>query len=401
MIEIKFSVMENNPGDAAQLTPLAREFEEKYHVRVQLIGITWGQGWKEISGFGIYGAGPDVSSIGSTWVGSLAAMNVLRKFNPAEIQSLGGAEAFFSSTWDAGYLSGDRSSLWAVPWFGDALMIYFWEHILEEAGINDFHAAFASDEDVVQTLQKLQNQGIAYPLVLNVVRSNLLVHEASHWIWNAGGDFVNEAGTQVLFNQPNALTGFKKYFALKPFISPKMFDKSMVGNSINQDGSVICFAGPWLVDTLKHAHWENSQRRPGVAAVPGVGFTGGTSLVIWKHTSHPYETMEWVRFLTTRAVEGPSEDYRTQVPTRSEALNVKLHEQDFQHRVYAQYLRSVQRGRSFPTLRLWGTIESALLNGIADIWQSLFENPNQDLDECLHQNLDPLARRLNAKLNSV
>lgn len=400
MVEIQFSIMENNPGDVEQLRSLAQTFEEKHHIHVHLIGIPWEHGWNEISKFGIYGRGPDVSSVGSTWIGSLAGMNALRKFTAVNIEALGGAETFFQSAWRSGFLSHDDSSLWAVPWFGDAMMIYFWEEMLEEAGIYDFQAAFASDEALLDTLRKLQDSGVTHPLVLNVVRTNLLLHEAAHWIWNAGGDFVNSVGDRVIFNQPAALEGFKKYFGLQPFISPKLFNKIMIGNSINQEGSAICFAGPWLTDTLKQSHWEDKRRRPGVLPVPGVGFTGGASLVIWQYTPHAYEATEWVRFLATQPVRGPSDEYRNQVPTRREALQVPLQKDDFLHRVYAQYLQSMQRGRTFPTMRLWGTVESVLMGGITDIWQELFENPTLDLDECLHRTLDPLARRLNDKLGN-
>ena len=41
MIELGFSVMENNAGDAEQLRPLVETFAEQYHIHVNLTGITW------------------------------------------------------------------------------------------------------------------------------------------------------------------------------------------------------------------------------------------------------------------------------------------------------------------------------------------------------------------------
>ena len=64
------------------------------------------------------------------------------------------------------------------------------------------------------------------------------------------------------------------------------------------------------------------------------------------------------------------------------------------------YLESFQSGRSFPTLRLWGSVEDKLIPQIGNIWADLFANPDQDLDTCLHKYLDPLADRLNMALGN-
>jgi len=55
----------------------------------------------------------------------------------------------------------------------------------------------------------------------------------------------------------------------------------------------------------------------------------------------------------------------------------------------------MQTGRSFPTMRLWGSVDDKLIAEIPKIWAGLFADPSQDLDECLHRHFDPLAKRLN------
>jgi len=41
-----------------------------------------------------------------------------------------------------------------------------------------------------------------------------VVHNFSWWIYGAGGDFVNEEGTQATFSSENALKGIKFYSEL-------------------------------------------------------------------------------------------------------------------------------------------------------------------------------------------
>src|SRR3972149_5945361 len=113
MVEIEFTVMEGLEGDANNLLPILEAFEKQYRIHVNLTGITWVKGWAEIAKFGVFGHGPDVSSIGTSWIGSLAPMQALRPFTPQEVRALGGAEAFFESSWQTGLLPNDPTP-WAI-----------------------------------------------------------------------------------------------------------------------------------------------------------------------------------------------------------------------------------------------------------------------------------------------
>lgn len=139
-------------------------------------------------------------------------MQALRPFSQQEISALGGGEAFFSSIWNTGFLQNDPSTLWAVPWLGDAMLLYYWEHLLEKVGINNIETAFASDEALAETLEKLRRGGVEYPLAINVKSNSIILHEAAHWIWNAGGTFISPDGREVAFTQPAALQGLRNYF---------------------------------------------------------------------------------------------------------------------------------------------------------------------------------------------
>ena len=398
MIEIGFSVMENNAGDAEQLRPLLEAFEQQYRIRVNLVGIPWTDGWTEIAEFGIYEHGADVSSIGTTWIGSLAAVHALRPFTAQEISALGGAEAFFEPIWRSGFLPNDPTP-WAVPWLGDVMLLYYWEKTLKKAGISDFEAAFATDAALVETLERLQKSGVDYPLAMDVKSDTVLLHEAAHWVWNAGGDFISADGRQVAFNQPPAMQGLRNYFKLRPFISPELLGTAYPASLFYPGKAAVHFAGPWLETSAQNPDWGGET--PGVIALPGTTFAGGCSFVIWQYTLYPKEAFELVRFLTTQPVQAPtSSTYRHQVPTRRAAIHVPLVENDVFHRAYVQYLQSMQRGRSFPSIRLWGAVEDKLRAGLSNIWADLFANPNQDLDTCIHKHLDPLAGRLNIALRS-
>ncbi len=397
MVEIEFSVMESAPGDAKNLLPLIEAFERQYHIRVKLTGITWTHGWAEIAKFGIYGHGPDVSSVGTTWVSSLASMQALRPFSPQQVRSLGGAESFFEPSWRTGFFPGDPT-IWAIPWLGDTLVFYYWKELLEKAGVQDFKTAFATDATLVETLEKLRKNGVAYPLALNVTQMEIILHEAAHWLWSAGGNFTSADGKKVTFTQPAAMQGWKNYFGLRPFISPEWLNvASASGDAFLAGESAIQLGGPYLTiaDIIDNPHTRT--QHVGIASVPGKAYVGGASFVIWQYSPRYAEAFELVRFLSSQPTCIPASPLSRELPTRREAIHMPSIETNIFHRTY---IESMQTGQSFPTMRLWGAIEEKLIAEIAKIWRELLSNPAQDIDECLHRHLDPLAERLNITLGN-
>lgn len=399
MVEIDLTVMECSPGDADHLLPLLEAFEKQYHIHVNLTGITWYKGWAEVAKFGIYGHGPDVSTIGTTWIGSLAAMHTLRPFTPQQVRTLGGENAFFESIWKTGFMPNDPTP-WAIPWLGDALVLYFWKETLEKAGITDTDGAFKTDAALVETLEKLKKSGCDYPLSINITKQDIILHEAAHWVWNAGGSLVSENGQQVVFNEPLAMQGWKNYFSLQPFISPTLLngEETAASQYFLQHESAVQVGGPYKTFAEMIAPTGESIEQPmGVAPMPGLTFTGGTSFVIWQYSLHYQEAFELVNFLSSQPARIPASPHSYELPTRREAIHMTSVEGNIFHRTYVQAL---QTGRSFPTMRLWGSIEEKLIATISKIWEELFDDPDQDLDICLHRHMDPLATRLNVILKN-
>ena len=393
MIEIEFSVMENNPDTAVNLLPLLQAFEAQYHIHVNLVVIPWSKGWTEISKFGIFGHGPDVSEIGTTWIGSMAAMQALRPFNSLEVRGLGGEDAFFENLWRTGFLPGDLTP-WAIPWLGDELVLYYWKNALEKTGIGDADAAFSSHEAMAKTLKKLQESGYPYPLALTTTNQNRNLHEASPWIWNVGGDILSKDFKRVVFQEESTLQGLKEYFSLLPFISPASLEAPTSTDLFNSGDSVVVIAGPYhgVLGRSEHPEWRDNL---GISPLPGTTYVGGSSLVIWKYSSRDREAFELIRFLATQPTRIPGSPHGHMLPTRREALNMPSVEQNAFHKIF---MRALQSGRSFPTVRLWGSIEEKLNREINNTWVKLFANPAEDIDSCLHDRLDPLAERLNIVL---
>lgn len=387
MVEIEFSVMENSPIEMDALMPVLQTFEAEHRVHVRMTYITWQEGWTEIVKYGLYGHGPDLSEVGTTWIGSLARMNALQPFTPQDVQSLGGPQSFFSGAWKSGILLNDPT-IWAIPWMGDTQVIYYLPEALEKVGLTP-QEAFAGQANFVHALETLQAGGMAYPLALNTVGSTMCLREACSWVWEAGGS-ISADGTQVLFNRPEALNGFRNYFNLRRFIMPQpcSVDEALLISRFQQEKMAVTMAGPWLA-LGSQARLPNGKYL-GVTSAMGVPYIGGTSFVMWKHSRHPRETLELVRFISKQPHCLPER----MLPVRERDLPAS--QDDAARRAF---LDSMRAGQSFPALRLGGLIEDKLSKTIGAIWADLFATPEQDLDECLHRHLDPLAQRLNITLS--
>src|SRR5512136_2284060 len=94
--EIEFSVQAPH---ADIIRPLLNEFEAKYHIPVKVRLLTWDAAWSELVKVALYNDGPDISEVGSTWLGDLMSMSALHAFTSEELAQLGKASRFLAGAW--------------------------------------------------------------------------------------------------------------------------------------------------------------------------------------------------------------------------------------------------------------------------------------------------------------
>src|SRR3972149_112001 len=125
MQELELSIMARGKDPAGDIQPLLDQFEAEHPIRVRGTVLTWNTAGAELVKIALYGHGPDVSEIGTTWIGNLISMNALRPFAMSELAGLGGAKAFLLSSWQSSSFIGERDVVCAVPWLADTRLIYY------------------------------------------------------------------------------------------------------------------------------------------------------------------------------------------------------------------------------------------------------------------------------------
>ena len=394
MVELELSMMQHGDDPIRGIRLLLDQFEAEQHIHVRLTLLPWDIAWVELVKVALYGHGPDVSEIGTTWIGNLIAMNTLRPFASMELAMLGGAAAFLPSSWQSSAVLGEKE-VCAIPWLADTRLIYYRRDLLDKAGV-DVATAFSSPRQLALTLGRLSDHGIDLPWVVPNRYAWNTLHNIVSWVWGAGGDFVTADGKRVIFDQPEARAGMKAYFELYRYLAPEArhLDGIQSDAFFSQRQVAVTITGPWLM------LWN---RRPnpsvvanwGVALPPGAPFVGGSNLVVWRHTQHEREALKLVKFLTSKQIQLQNSTIGM-LPVRLEILAEPAFADDPVQAVMGQALRA---GRSFPALRLWGLIEDKLIHVYTQLWTDILQSPDPDIDALLGKYLPPLAEQLNNLLS--
>jgi multiple sugar transport system substrate-binding protein len=395
MLEIELSIMGRDAGPVGDIRPLLDQFEKEQHFHVRLTVLSWETAWAELVKVALYGHGPDVSEIGTTWIGNLIAMNTLRPFTPAELNVLGGSAAFLPSSWQSSTVIGEKD-VCAVPWLADSRLIYYRHDLLDKAGV-DPATAFNSPRQLALTLGRLSDHGIDLPWVVPSRYSARTLHGIASWVWAAGGDFVTADGKRVIFDQPQARAGMQAYFELYRYLAPEA--RYLTGSQSDafflQRQVAVTITGSWLMlfnrnlNPTAVANW-------GLALPPGTPFVGGSNLVVWQHTRHEREALKLVKFLTSKQVQLIYNPRIGLLPVRLETLAEPSFTDDPVNALMGQVVRA---GRSFPSLRAWGLIEDKLSSALTQVWAEILESSAPDIDALLNKYLLPLAEQLNNTLN--
>ena len=397
MDEIEFSYMARGEAPDRELEGFFDSLRDSQRLQVRMLAMDWARGRSELVKTALYHHGPDVSEVGTTWISDLIAMNALRPFTQAEVDQLGGADAFVPSAWKSTHIAGSPE-VWSIPWLVESPVISYRRDALKAAGIDET-TAFSTLDNLYETVSRLRRAGHVMPIALPPPSSRqLILHIASTWVWQAGGDFLSEDGTSVLFVERPAMEGIKSYFRLARLITPegvKMLESQDVNVCFRQGRAPVAIGNIWLHPRAGEPPVFNPQLW-GIARLPGPAFAGGSNLVMWKHTRQDRAAFQLIRQITGKEQAKRYSEISWMLPARAAAFFDPQFQQD-------EYIRtaceSVVTGRTFPNLPLWGLVEDRLVAALTLVWETLLKNPAASVDDTVNQSLTRLAKSLNLTLS--
>jgi multiple sugar transport system substrate-binding protein len=400
MQQLRLSVF-NYGNQANQQTVLMRSlldtFEHEQHIHVDLEVLDWSVALARLVEIAIYGRGPDVSQVGSTWVMDLAGMNALQSLSPLEMKPIGSEKDFVPANWNVCTTPSSTKGVpvvWAIPWSADVRMVFYRRDFLEQAKI-DPTCAFEHIDAVDQTLAKLKTYGHELPVSLSTLRSYNSIYHMASWVWDSGGDFMTPDGKHVAFGDPRALRGMSYYFGLGQYIPiaqhQKILDHEADRLFISGQAGAV-FSGPWILGELCKNPAVNAT--VGVAPMPGASFVGGSHMVIWKHSQKKEAALALLDFLVKRSMQhGMFPLFNFPAYLRDWNATRFLEEPYF-----SAFRNTLQKGRSFPASKLWVLVEKHLADVVPPIWEKILNANHPDIGKILAETIVPLAQQLDMSL---
>ncbi len=395
MSELFLTVYGDHPhplGDPAFLL-------NQFPTPVRVSWMQFEQAWPKLLDYALNGNGPHISLIGSVWTSTLRSMNVLRPFSTQEINSLGGASAFFPSGWNV--FQPGENEIWGIPFELFTYLVLYRKDRLAQAGVNEA-SAFSSPQAMVETVQRLKSAGVPSPLVLPSGKPfPARPHLLASWIWGAGGNFIDPSGRSVCFTEPKAIRAMADFFSLYRLQTPADcgLDVRECLDRFASGSASIVIAGITGQQVVEQVHHAEVLANIGVAPLPGVPWVGGSEMVIWKEARMNPETeraaLELTRFLTTPAAQEKIAAAQHTIPARAESLAQHAYSIPA-YRTAVE--KTVRTGRSYPRVNQWVSTLRLLRSAFDMITAEVIKKPDDDVAEILQRQLNPLVNRVNLML---
>jgi trehalose/maltose transport system substrate-binding protein len=270
-----------------------------------------------VRAFSTHSSSIDVAMIDVVWPGALAPFLV-------DLKPKLGAQAKLHA---AGIVSNDTvdGHLVAMPWFGDFGILYYRTDLLKKYGYSKPPTTWTqlfSMAKKIQDGEQASNPSF-YGFVFQGNSYEGLTCDALEWLASSGaGSFVDKG--KVTINNPKAAAVLNSFAAQIGKITPRGVTTYQEGEahtafvsgnaafmrnwpyaySIGADPKTSKIVGKFDVTTLPHG--------PGGHAV---GTVGGWQLAVSKYSKHVDASIEFVRYMTSPAVEKFDAITNTNVPT--------------------------------------------------------------------------------------
>jgi multiple sugar transport system substrate-binding protein len=327
---------------------LAEDFMAEYpDVTVEVTAVPWDAAHDRIINAIAGEQTPDVSLLGSTWMGEFAATGGL-----APVPSNFDSSAFFEGAWNGTVIDGQS---YGVPWYVETRMIYYRTDLAEAAGFAEPPGTW---DELKQMAQGMVEGGAEWGL-------NLQPGGTGSWqtfmpfAWQAGGGVVDEAGEFILNSEANvsALEYYASYFQEE--LSPTSLEPGALETGFI-DGSIGAFiSGPWHIGILEEQGAEEGTWS--VAHMPteesGTSFVGGGNLAVFEASENKDAAWAFVEYLSRPEVQVKWYETVADLPAVQAAWDDEALSGDELLSAFGEQLEDAQ---SPPTIATWEQIANEI-----------------------------------------
>lgn len=340
-----------NEGEV--LGELATAFEEANpDVTVNVTAVPWDGAHDRIATAIAGGQTPDVSMLGTTWVGEFAATGALEP-TPDGVADAG---SFFAGSYGTTEVAGAN---YGVPWYVDTRVLYYRTDLAEAAGL-----------EPPQTWDELTTFAAAMKAQGATSGVSIPPGGFDSWqyvlpfVWQAGGDVLAEDGGSFAFDTDAWKQAFEYYNSF--FADGLTEGRRLETGEIEQEfiaGTVgAFFSGPFHVSLLQEQGGPDFADKFAVAVVPGEGdartsFTGGGNLAVFQDSDNRDAAWKFVRWLSEPETQIDWYDISTDLPSVQSAFEDPVFADDPYLSVFAEQLDDAKAPPAIPT---WAQVSAVI-----------------------------------------
>ena len=312
---------------------------------VKVTPVPWEAAHDKLANSIASGEGPDVSLIGTTWMGEFAEAGGL---DPTP-EGLVNEDDFFPGAWGSTVV-GDTS--YGVPWYVETRVLYYRSDLAEKAGWSQ--APQTWDELTKFTTDLEQKAGAEYGI-------NLQPGQTGSWqtmlpfAWSNGAAVTDDAGTEYTIDTPEmveALEYYKSFFDAG--LSPtRVLDAGELESGFAEGRFGSFVSGPWHIGLVEDAGLTTEQYAvaplPGKDAAPGTSFVGGGDLAVFKDSDNRESAWKLVKWLTEPEVQQKWYETVSDLPAVTAAWDSGTLADDPQLQVFGTQLENTLAPPAVPT----------------------------------------------------
>lgn len=319
--------------------------KENPDAKVNVTAVPWEAAHDKIANAIAAGKTPDVSLIGTTWMGEFAEAGGL---DPTP-EGLVDEGDFFDGAWGSTVV-GDTS--YGVPWYVETRVLYYRKDLAEKAG---WSQAPKTWDELSKFAADLESKGGAeYGL-------NLQPGQTGAWqtmmpfAWSNGASMTNDAGTEYTVDSPEMVEALKYYktFFDKGYAPNRVLDPGELESGFAEGKYGAFVSGPWHTGLVEEAGVSKDQYAlaplPGKDSAGGTSFVGGGDLAVFKDSDNRDAAWKLVKWLTEPEVQQDFYDAVGDLPAVQESWKSGKLAEDEQLQVFGEQLGNTLAPPAVPT----------------------------------------------------
>ncbi|MFC7359103.1 sugar ABC transporter substrate-binding protein [Nocardioides astragali] len=312
---------------------------------VKVTAIPWDAAHNKIANAIASGETPDVSLIGTTWMGEFAEAGGLMPTPEGLVDEAD----FFPGAWGSTEVGGTS---YGVPWYVETRVLYYRKDMAEKAG---WSKAPETWEELHQFATDMKEKGGAdYGLSLQPGQTGSW-QSVLPFAWSNGASITNEEGTEYTIDSPEmaeALDYYTSYF--DEGLSPsRLLDPGELESGF-ADGTYAAFiSGPWHTGLVEEAGLSTDEYAvaplPGKDSGPGTSFVGGGDLAVFSDSDNTDAAWKYVQWLSEAETQQRFYDVVGDLPAVKAAWETGELAEDPQLQVFGTQLETTEAPPAVPT----------------------------------------------------